>query len=734
LVVALLFGCGTEDPVSSGDDGGSDGQSAAGDDADVEGLDDGPDVQMAGDDDVADGGSTVDVAPDVPAGEGAIVLNEILARNAKGLTDDDGKTSDWIELHNPGDGPMDLEGWAVTDLAEEPQKWLFPDVTVEAGGYLVVFASGKDKREPTGTLHTNFKLAGGGEFLGLTDPSGAIVQNLGESVPPQLEDVSYGLHAGPGLFYLEPPTPGASNLGSEASVGLGEVSFSKPSGLFTEAFELSLSGPPLEQLRVTLDGTEPTAESPPYDGPIAIVGSAQVRVAIIDDEDVRRSSATYVWADAEVTSFQSTVPVVVIESLGFDIDDEAELEERPFRPLSILVFEDASAGLSGQPTWSGAGAMHVRGSSSAQYPKKQYTLETRDERDRDHDVPLLGMPAESDWVLHAPYSDKSLVRNAMMYKWSNAIDRYAVRTRHLELFVVPHGAVATLADYRGVYVLMEKIKRGPERVDVANLTEDDVHDPEISGGYLLKKDWWDEGFDTAIYNDHLIWVDPDVDTIQEEQADWINGYFNAFEAALAGPDFADPWIGYSRFIDVDSFIDHHLMVELARNVDGYVLSTFLHKDREGRIQMGPIWDYNGSLGGADYFCSWLTDGWHHTFDEAWCGGGGESFPADNAAAYLWYERLFEDPWFAEHYADRWALHRAGAWSTVKLHADIDHEAGALSAAAGRNFVRWPVLGQYVWPNAPGWAQRTTFDSEVAYLKTWLEGRLAWMDEQLLSTP
>ena len=689
-----------------------------------------------GDDTTTHGDADAGVdTPDAPVGEGDVVLNEFLARNDKGITDVDGKTSDWIELYNPGDGPMAMSGWALTDDSGAPQQWVFPEVSIPAGGYLVLFASGKDRRDPAGELHTNFKLSGSGDGLALADPDGVIVQSLGEPYPFQLDDISYGTHTESGAFYLEPPTPGAANTASTASLGLGDVSFSPSGGVFTEPFELILGGPPVGQLRVTLDGSEPDESSAPYTGPITVTTTAQVRVAVVDgDDDLRYASQAYVLAESAVVGFVSDIPVLVLESAAFDIDSEAELDERPFRPLSMVVIEDASQGLAGHASWSGPGAMHVRGSSSSQYPKKQYTLETRDERDKDLDVPLLGMPADSDWVLHAPYSDKSLMRNAMIYQWSNSIGRYAVRTRFVEVFIAPHGGAATADDYRGVYVLMEKIKRGASRVDIAKLDKDDVYEPEITGGYLLKKDWWAEGFDTLIYQDHLIWVEPEADQLEEEQKAWLTGFFNAFESALAGTEFNNPWMGYAAFIDVDSFIDHHLLVEFARNVDGFVLSTYLHKDREGRLNMGPIWDYNGALGGADYFCSWQTEGWHHTFNEAQCGGGGATFPADNPNAYGWYERLFEDPAFVVRHAQRWEKHRKGALSTAEIHAAVDAAAASLSQAQQRNFERWPVLGEYVWPNAPGWDQRVTFELEVAYLKSWLADRAAWMDEVLTLFP
>ena len=194
----------------------------------------------------------------------------------------------------------------------------------------------------------------------------------------------------------------------------------------------------------------------------------------------------------------------------------------------------------------------------------------------------------------------------------------------------------------------------------------------------------------------------------------MRDYLNAFEDALAKGDGS-----YDQWIDVDSFIDHHLLVEMGRNVDGYVLSTYLHKDRNGLLTMGPIWDYNGALGNADYFEAWEPEGWHFNNSE---------FPADNPWAFQWYERLLDDPNFRARRAARWAELRKGELATSALHADIDATASALASAAARNFEVWDILGEYVWPNDFGAEDRESYEDEVAYLKSWLAARVAWMDE------
>jgi hypothetical protein len=126
---------------------------------------------------------------------GAPYISEFVASNVTGLKDEDGDESDWIEIHNPDASPVDLEGWSLTDSAALEEPWIFPAVTLAPGARLVVFASGKDRRNPAANLHTDFSLAATGEYLGLLTPAGVAASEF-NPFPPQLPDVPYGLAAG----------------------------------------------------------------------------------------------------------------------------------------------------------------------------------------------------------------------------------------------------------------------------------------------------------------------------------------------------------------------------------------------------------------------------------------------------------------------------------------------------------------------------------------------------------
>ena len=399
---------------------------------------------------------------------------------------------------------------------------------------------------------------------------------------------------------------------------------------------------------------------------------------------------------------------------------DERVEDRSWVDIELGLIhgtEEQPAELGKTPSWSGHGAIHIRGNSSSGYEKKQYAIETRSEEGDDIDVAPFGLPDEEDWILHAPYSDKTLMRNHLMYTWSRAIGRYAARTHFVELYMEDEGGEIGPEDYRGVYVFMEKLKRDKNRINVEKMSSSDNTAPEISGGYVLKRDWVEEDpIETELFEDQLLLEYPKRENVTDAQIDYITDYLNQFEQSLVNEDMQA-----SDFADLDSFADYLLLIEMSRNVDGYVLSTFMHKPRGGLLTMGPIWDFNGSLGNADYFESWETEGWHYENPE---------FPGDNPNGFHWYEELLKDPNFVQILSQRWKQHRSSAWSDESLLANIDETAQLLGEAQVRNLERWPVLGEYVWPNDFEAENRHTYEEEIQYLKEWLLLRTAWLDEVL----
>ncbi len=599
---------------------------------------------------------------------------------------------------------------------------------------------------------------------------------------------------GPTQYNADGGTGSAGNGGEDTeSDNPAGITFSKPCGTFVDVFELNLQAKESDaEVYYTLDGTAPSetkGEDTLFSGSINISKTTWVRARVFEPGGAAGpiTSCVYIALEKGLAGYESNLPLVVIDSFGFDVDKEWDPESgRPYRPVSAVFIDSGSvrAGILDAPDYAGHGGIHVRGSSTAEYDKKQYRFETWDENDQDAEHSLLGFPEESDWILHAPYSDKTLMRNYLMYSWSNAIGRYAVRTRFVEVFIDDTGERVEASDYRGVYVFMEKIKRDKDRVDVEKLPPEVDSAPNISGGYILKKDWWEGmeeeeeeegeeewkgggrtprkgggrtpregegeyavGFVTQTYKDALLYVYPKPENITDAQKQWVESHFNEFESAISGTNYADPTDGYHKYIDVGSFIDHHILVEMAKNVDGFVLSTFLFKDHGGKINMGPIWDYNGSLGGADYFCNYDPTGWlHEVFNGSCtdpCEEGEEepweeedeegSWPFDNPTAYEWYKRLFQDEAFRKQYASRWSELRNGIFTTENMLADINESVslltdnGAADNAMTRNFTRWNIHEE-LWPNHyDNCHPDAEYEEYVNRLRSWLTERLQWMD-------
>jgi hypothetical protein len=360
-------------------------------------------------------------------------------------------------------------------------------------------------------------------------------------------------------------------------------------------------------------------------------------------------------------------------------------------------------------------SIEIRGSSSQTFPKKSYALETQDSLGANNNVSLLGMPEENDWILHGPYTDKTLMRNAIIFQLGHDAGRYTPRTRYCELFIND--------DYRGVYMLMENIKRDANRVDIANLLPVDTIGDEITGGYILKIDKFTGGFEggwTSPYSTEggedlvIQFHKPEIDDLNEPQIDYIQNHITEFEDALAGDNFTDSILGYQEYIDVLSFVDLYLINELSKNIDGYRFSTYFYKQKDsngGKIVMGPWWDYNLSLGNANY-----CEGWEPTGFEVNTGCGNIN--------PFWFERLLEDPAYSNLTRCVWEGYRADAWSDESVHERIDSLETLLADANVRDHVRWPRLGEYVWPN---WFIGDTYEQEIDFMREWLDERLAWLD-------
>ncbi len=858
------------------------------------------------------------------AGPDDVVISEFMAINETtyppielSFVDEDKDCADWIEIVNTGSDAVDLTGWWLSDDPNDARRWEFPAKTLDAGQILVVFASGKDRRDPAANLHTSFKLGGGGEYVALATPDGRVVSSHGPSYAQQYTNVSYGyvmdsgtsvvlpsngpvrvlvpsddtlgttwtaadfedgawtagtggvgydrkttrtyasligtdvdaamysintsayirmpfvladpstcdalvlsinhddgfvayingtevarsgapatlawnsatsvthdgvtaekitiwgarrlLRAGTNVLaihgmnrspstqndfviaasleakdlrsvdtthalYFDAPTPGEFNAGAGFTRAVDEPRPSHPPGCYNASFQLTLAvDAPDAVIRYTTNRSVPTESSTEYTGPIAIANTVMIRARAFAPGCLPSPLVSYTYSillDATTTGFSSDLPVMVINTFGAVIDQAA------YKPIQVFLAHNprGRTSLSDFAPLASRAGLKIRGSTAADFPKKMYSLELWNERDKEQATSLLGMPEDSDWILYPAYNDKTLMRDVLAYELSNSIGRWASHTHYMEMFMNSGTTgMRYSTHYLGIYALVERIKRGSHRVPIERLYASQKKEPEISGGYILKNDRLDpldSGFATSGggYSVSLCYVyphekqatdRPPQEVATTEQKTWIKSYLDRFQVALYGANFKDPNVGYAAYIDPLSFIDHMLIVELSKNIDGYRLSTFMYKDKNGKLNMGPVWDYNLSFGNADYNAGWLTNTWYY------------DLYLNSMDEFPWYKRLMEDPAFLQLRRERWFELRAGPLSLQAIMASIDAKSDLLREAQARNFKRWPVLGVDLWPN---WYVGPTWESEVIWMKNWIRDRLLWIDSQFLTAP
>ncbi len=667
-----------------------------------------------------------------------IRISEFLVTNTTGITASDGVRYGWVEIWNPSRTIRhNLFGFQLTDGTN---TWVFPSVDLLPDDRLLVWASGLNRAVPMGPLHTNFTLNPAGGTLRLLRPNATSVASEYVDYPAQQANVSYGQDAADvakvGFYAI--PTPGAPNNYSGFGVA-GKVVFSVDSCAFTSTFQLTLSQASPQagaEIRYTLDGTVPRGTSPLYTLPIPITSTRQVRARVFAPGLLpgETEGEAYLRLGTGMNTFSSAMPVVVMTTFGVNPITDGN-SSTPDNPGYMWVWEpgaDGRARLTNPPTLHTRVALDRRGSSTLNNPKFNLNVEARRDRwDEEKDVTLLGMPAHSDWVFSAPYEyDRSLLHNPFMYALSNTIGRYAVRTRNAEVFVdVTGGDVtyipgSTTGDYFGVYNIMEKIRRGGDRVDIAKL-DPYVNDPVgRTGGYIFKvdrRDTGDSGFSTPRQNSFAYYYpkEADLTTIQRSgQAQYLRSYVTSLDNAIYSANWKSPTSGYVAYMDVGAAIDHHLMNVWSFNVDALRLSGYLHKDRGGKIIYGPLWDFDRALAS--------TDGRDEN-PEIWRSQSGDR--GTDFFNYSWWNQLFKDIDFYQAYIDRWVALRKEAFSPVAVNALLDQLNESISAEAiSRDLSRWnkakrPWTSPFTGQNYSGQA------AEVQRIKDWLQQRANFMDSQ-----
>ena len=698
-------------------------------------------------------------SPLVPIETGGPVISEFMADNEETLEDEDTDSPDWIEIYNGQNATVNLSGYRLTNVQGNHALWTFPSISLGPYAHKIVYASGKNRTVAAAQFHTNFTLQKEVGYLALIKPNGVTIAtefHYGTQYP----DVSYGEKGSERTRgYLLPATPGvkAPFSTSQAPAGPAEdVIWSRAGGLITGATPVSIAPPSIvgSVVRYTTNNADPTEGSPAYSTPFNVTASTNLRARVFTPGRLPGpvTSRTFLLMDSTLTNyngsgqvFNSHLPVIVLDSFGVPVDTytnpDAE-DGRIFRyTYGVVIDKDPVSGRASltSPTvdFEGRGGTHVRGSSSATFPQRQYSWEAWDNQGRDKNVSMLGMPEDSDWIIYAPYNDKTLMRNYLVYSRALALagSNFGVRTRFCEVFFNQEaGQPVSYSDYRGVYVLMEKIKITNDRVNLAKLNSLTTNPAMVSGGYIMKIDRAAVGdSEVAGLRSH------DPQDWNGAQENYLQGFLNNVDSALGLLNSNSSSTAYQTYIDRDSFIDNQWFIEITKQIDGYRLSNYMYKDRGGKLFQGPIWDYNLSLGNANYLEGEFPTGWYYSHPDI-----GED--------ERWYAPLHKHtqgayPYALRHWDRYWELRR-GLFKTSTMLAEIDTQAATLlngsttpvtenmaplppatENAVRRHYRKWQVLGDYLWPNAAGAEQRIYFNSngnattgEFDWMKNWLTQR------------
>ena len=491
---------------------------------------------------------------------------------------------------------------------------------------------------------------------------------------------------------LTEPTPLKPNT-SHITPTLTEPEMTPAGGVFESRFSVTITHPDEDaEIRFTTDGSLPTKTSKLYTRSIPIRTNAKIRARAFKQgfQSSSPSHGVYIFKHFSTRNLDSNLPFVILQKQTTEL-----ISDKSYTPAQIMIIPSEE----GKSKWEvpdliSSSAIKTRGSSTANRPKPSLSLELQDHLGNDIDKQILGMPPESDWVLWGPFQfDKALMRNPFIYEISRRVGRYAPRTRFVEVFITPPNKSLNFDDYFGVYAVIEKIKRDEERVDIKRLRKEDNDGDAVTGGYLFKIDRVDPG-DSGISagGQTLALVDPKEEDISREQKIYLRDYVNAFNESLSQNRF-------DEYIDVNSWVDHHILNEFTKNPDEFRLSAYMYKPRNGKIFAGPIWDFDRTMGNDNDPRAMNPTGW------------------SNWTRYGWYNKLLNNRDFKQSWIDRYQDYRTGPMSTKTMLDLIDEMADELRTPAQRNFEKWPS----VRPDG------NRYQVEVQQLKTWITRRGNWID-------
>lgn len=561
------------------------------------------------------------------------------------------------------------------------------------------------------------------------------------------------------------------------------LSISPAGGLFEQQVQVTLTATsPTSEVRYTLDGTAPTASSALYTGPIDITVSTQVRAQAFEGTTPTGSAvgATFIARTFDTTS---ALPLIVVDGYGGGKPDQKIDGEWVTKDAGIVVIEpqNGEASLSLPPTLVTRAGYHVRGQSSASFEKAPYKIEFWDGDNQDIDLPLLGMPPESDWALVGPYEDRALVRHAFVYELGRRMGLAAPRFRFAEVYINQDGGALEASDYEGVYMVVETIKNAQGRLDLKQLDETDTTLPAISGGYIFKFDWSAAQEPLiectgAPVVQHAFGTCPTEGAGQFPAATGVcadagapgggaagfGGGFGGGAGGGFGGGFAGPVSTGDGAVPAPPtcWADLEVVDPVPLNVEQETYLTEYVTAFNDAIHQQPIGAYGEYIDVASFIDTLIINEFtrngdaytrsvyfHKERDQKitagplWdfnliMAGGGTLFCNDNPVGWAhefrngsndWFQQLIADPAFASQVSARWNALRNDLLSQASLEALLAEIAAPLAPAIEREFTRWPVCqvsqGIFAVPEGDTW------EEQLQVMRDFMLARGTWIDSQ-----